>query len=180
MKKTDREFEQICSFIRNRRNEAIGFLNYATVSTYWTVGAYVSRRIKSNSWGAGTVQEFEDYIKTRHPNLRGYGRRQIYNMVGFYEAYSSLEFGEIFMRLKLDDFVLKWADEFVQPAAAQLLVIACSSFDSAAAKAFPNIKVKKIPQMLLKRCEFGKTDYALNIVDGGRGATALPAEDEEE
>ena len=120
MKKTDREFEQICSFIRNRRNEAIGFLNYATVSTYWTVGAYVSRRIKSNSWGAGTVQEFEDYIKTRHPNLRGYGRRQIYNMVGFYEAYSSLEFGEIFMRLKLDDFVLKWADEFVQPAAAQM------------------------------------------------------------
>ena len=120
MKKTDREFEQICLFIRNRRNEAIGFLNYATVSTYWTVGAYVSRRIKSNSWGAGTVQELEDYIKTRHPNLRGYGRRQIYNMVGFYEAYSSLEFGEIFMRLKLDDFVLKWADEFVQPAAAQM------------------------------------------------------------
>ena len=65
-------------------------------------------------------------------------------------------------------------------ADGEFLVIACSSFDSAAAKAFQNIKVKKIPQMLLKRCEFGKTDYALNIVDGGRGATALPAEDEEE
>lgn len=58
-------------------------------------------------------------------------------------------------------------------ADGEFLVIACSSFDSAAAKAFPNIKVKKIPQMLLKRCEFGKTDYALNIV-------AAPAEDEEE
>ena len=65
-------------------------------------------------------------------------------------------------------------------ADGEFLVIACSSFDSAAAKAFQNIKVKKIPQMLLKRCEFGKTDYALNIVDGDRGATALPAEDEEE
>ena len=65
-------------------------------------------------------------------------------------------------------------------ADGEFLVIACSSFDSAAAKAFPNIKIKKIPQMLLKRCEFGKTDYALNIVDGGRGATALSAEDEEE
>lgn len=53
------------------------------------------------------------------------------------------------------------------------VVIACSSFDSAAAKAFPNIKVKKIPQMLLKRCEFDKTDYALNIV-------AAPAEEEED
>ena len=58
-------------------------------------------------------------------------------------------------------------------ADGEFLVIACSSFDSAAAKAFPNIKVKKIPQMLLKRCEFGKTDYALNIV-------AAPAEEEEE
>ena len=58
-------------------------------------------------------------------------------------------------------------------ADGEFLVIACSSFDSAAAKAFPNIKVKKIPQMLLKRCEFDKTDYALNIV-------AAPAEEEEE
>ena len=58
-------------------------------------------------------------------------------------------------------------------ADGEFLVIACSSFDSAAAKAFPNIKVKKIPQMLLKRCEFGKTDYALNIV-------AAPAEDEDD
>ena len=58
-------------------------------------------------------------------------------------------------------------------ADGEFLVIACSSFDSAAAKAFPNIKVKKIPQMLLKRCEFDRTDYALNIV-------AAPAEDEED
>ena len=58
-------------------------------------------------------------------------------------------------------------------ADGEFLVIACSSFDSAAAKAFPNIKVKKIPQMLLKRCEFDRTDYALNIV-------AAPAEEEED
>ena len=65
-------------------------------------------------------------------------------------------------------------------ADGEFLVIACSSFDSAATKAFPNIKVKKIPQMFLKRCEFDKTDYALNSVDGGRGATALPGAGEEE
>lgn len=32
------------------------------------------------------------------------------------------------------------------------------------AKAYDNITVKKIPQMLLERCEFGKADYNLNIV----------------
>lgn len=31
-------------------------------------------------------------------------------------------------------------------------------------KAYDNITVKKIPQMLLERCEFGKADYNLNIV----------------
>lgn len=44
------------------------------------------------------------------------------------------------------------------------LVIACRSFDKGLDKAYGNIVVKKIPQMLLDRCEFGKMDYNLNIV----------------
>lgn len=46
----------------------------------------------------------------------------------------------------------------------EYLVIACRSFDSGLDKAYPNITIKKIPQMLLSRCEFGKADYNLNIV----------------
>lgn len=46
----------------------------------------------------------------------------------------------------------------------EYLIIACRSFDSGLDKAYNNIAVKKIPQMLLERCEFGKTDYNLNIV----------------
>ena len=46
----------------------------------------------------------------------------------------------------------------------EYLIIACRSFDSGLDKAYDNIAVKKIPQMLLERCEFGKTDYNLNIV----------------
>ena len=46
----------------------------------------------------------------------------------------------------------------------EYLIIACRSFDSELDKAYDNIAVKKIPQMLLERCEFGKTDYNLNIV----------------
>ena len=30
---------------------------------------------------------------------------------------------------------------------------------------YPNITLKKIPQMLLGRCEFGKDDYSLNITE---------------
>lgn len=46
----------------------------------------------------------------------------------------------------------------------EYLIIACRSFDRGLDKAYDNIAVKKIPQMLLERCEFGKTDYNLNIV----------------
>lgn len=47
----------------------------------------------------------------------------------------------------------------------EFLIIACTSFDSALAKMYKNIRIKKIPQMLLNSCEFGKDDYALNIVN---------------
>ena len=46
----------------------------------------------------------------------------------------------------------------------EYLIIACRSFESGLDKAYDHITLKKIPQMLLSRCEFGKTDYNLNIV----------------
>lgn len=46
----------------------------------------------------------------------------------------------------------------------EYLIIACRSFDAGLDKLHSTITIKKIPQMLLNRCEFGKTDYALNIV----------------
>jgi len=46
----------------------------------------------------------------------------------------------------------------------EYLVIACCSYDKGVEKANPHITVKKIPQMLLERCEFDKADYNLNII----------------
>lgn len=46
----------------------------------------------------------------------------------------------------------------------EYLIIACSSFDRGLDSAYPNITIKKIPEMLLNRCEFGVEDYNLNIV----------------
>ena len=46
----------------------------------------------------------------------------------------------------------------------EYLIIACRSYDAGLEKAYSNITIKKIPQMLLDRCEFGKENYNLNIV----------------
>ncbi len=47
----------------------------------------------------------------------------------------------------------------------EFLIIACKAFITGVEKMFPNIKVKKIPQMLLDNCEFGKENYNLNIIE---------------
>lgn len=45
------------------------------------------------------------------------------------------------------------------------LVVACCSYDKGVEKMNPHITVKKIPQMLLDKCEFDKSDYNLNIIN---------------
>ncbi|MBR0518386.1 site-specific DNA-methyltransferase, partial [bacterium] len=47
----------------------------------------------------------------------------------------------------------------------EYLIIACRSYDSELEKIYKNITIKKIPQMLLDKCEFDKKDYNLNIVN---------------
>lgn len=47
----------------------------------------------------------------------------------------------------------------------EYLIIACKSFEAGLDKLYSNITIKKIPQMLLSRCEFGKDNYNLNIVN---------------
>ena len=51
-----------------------------------------------------------------------------------------------------------------QMADDEFLVIACKSFEKVADSVSNKIKIKKIPQMLLGKCEFGKDNYDLNIV----------------
>lgn len=45
------------------------------------------------------------------------------------------------------------------------LLVCCTAFQKECRTAFPNITIKKIPQMLLGRCEFAHDDYSLNIVE---------------
>lgn len=53
------------------------------------------------------------------------------------------------------------------------LLICCTAFQKDCKNRFGNITIKKIPQILLGRCEFGKEDYSLNIIN-------MPAADSED
>ena len=45
------------------------------------------------------------------------------------------------------------------------LLICCKAFQEECQNKFKNITIKKIPLLLLERCEFGKDDYSLNIIN---------------
>jgi len=47
----------------------------------------------------------------------------------------------------------------------ETVLICCKAFQEACETRYMNINIKKIPQILLGRCEFGKEDYSLNIVN---------------
>lgn len=55
----------------------------------------------------------------------------------------------------------------------ETLLICCKAFQEPCETRYINLNIKKIPQMLLGRCEFGKDDYSLNIVN-------IPLENEPE
>ena len=63
-----------------------------------------------------------------------------------------------------------------QMAEGESLLVCCTAFQSECKQAFGNITIKKIPQMLLGRCEFAHDDYSLNIIDMPR----IDSEDEDE
>ena len=46
----------------------------------------------------------------------------------------------------------------------EYLVIACKNYDKVLEKKYSNIEIKKIPEMLLEKCEFNVENYNLNIV----------------
>lgn len=50
-------------------------------------------------------------------------------------------------------------------AEGEHLLICCKKYSAACEGRHPNIQVRKIPPMLIGRCEFGEEDYSLNIVN---------------
>lgn len=85
-------FEQVHSIIHLYRSRALKIINNESLLICWNVGQYVSEKLKNSDWGKKVVTQLSEYLRTKDPSLKGYSRRNIYNMVMFYESYSSLEF----------------------------------------------------------------------------------------
>ena len=103
--KLEQQFEYVNSLIERHRSSAIAKVNMEALLTNWEVGQYISQQLKSAQWGAKVVSELADYLKRMNPRRKGYSKRNLYNMVGFYETYSSESFLGFINTLHLDKLV---------------------------------------------------------------------------
>lgn len=99
------QFEYVNSIIERHQYTAIRQVNNEALLTNWEVGQYISLQLKSATWGNKVVSELAEYLKRMNPKRRGYSKRNLYNMVKFYELYSISDFARLTTSLKIDSFV---------------------------------------------------------------------------
>ena len=125
----ERQFAYVDSIIKRHRTSAIATVNMESLLTAWEVGQFISTQLKSSHWGSKVVSELADYLKRQNPKRRGFGKRNLYNMVKFYDTYSTVEFVEITQKTKISEFVqletaqigsVKEPNEIVQLPIAQI------------------------------------------------------------
>lgn len=108
----EQQFGEVIDIILQHKGRASRAVNNELLFTAWHVGSYVSAKLKSEEWGSKVVTQLSEYIRSRRPDIKGYSRRSIYNMVMFYDEYSSESFSAT---------VEKYLNsEFVQPKTARI------------------------------------------------------------
>lgn len=80
-------------------------VNNETLFTAWSVGKYVSDKLKNEEWGSKVVSQLSEYIRSKRPDIKGFSKRNLYNMVMFYDEYSSETFAATIRKYMTDKFV---------------------------------------------------------------------------
>lgn len=88
----EQQFGEIINIILQHKSNASRAVNEELLLTAWHVGGYVSAKLKSEEWGSKVVSQLSEYIRSQRPDIKGYSKRNIYNMVMFYDEYSSETF----------------------------------------------------------------------------------------
>ena len=112
LKSTEQQFSEVVNIILRHKSRATKAVNEELLLTAWHVGGYVSAKLKSEEWGSKVVSQLSEYIRSNRPDIKGYGRSSIYNMVLFYDEYSSETFAST-----VKEYL---SSEFVQPTSGQI------------------------------------------------------------
>lgn len=85
--------------------------------------------------------------------------REVYWKQGYSQDNSFIYVTTQYLDSKMFDSIAEDVDSF------ENLLVCAPAFDNGLSKRYDNINVRKIPQSVLKKCEFGIDNYNLNIID---------------
>lgn len=106
------QFAEVIDIIQQHKSNASQVVNNEILLTAWYVGKYVSEKLKTEEWGSKVVSQLSEYIRSNHPEIKGFSRSSIYNMVMLYDEYSSKSF-----KTAVEKYL---GSQFVQPLAGQI------------------------------------------------------------
>ena len=110
----EQQFGEVIDIILQHKSNASRVVNEELLLSAWHVGGYVYAKLKSEEWGSKVVTQLSEFIRSKRPDIKGYSKRNIYNMVMFYEEYSSENF-----TMTVEKHL---SSEFVQTASAQIQI----------------------------------------------------------
>ena len=110
----EQQFGEVIDIILQHKSNASRVVNEELLLSAWHVGGYVYAKLKSEEWGSKVVTQLSEFIRSKRPDIKGYSKRNIYNMVMFYEEYSSENF-----TMTVEKYL---NSEFVQTASAQIQI----------------------------------------------------------
>lgn len=106
------QFAEVIDIIQQHKSHASQVVNNEILLTAWYVGKYVSEKLKTEEWGNKVVSQLSEFIRSNHPEIKGFSRSSIYNMVMLYDEYSSKSF-----KTAVEKYL---GSQFVQPLTAQI------------------------------------------------------------
>ena len=81
----EQEFTEVVNIIVQHKNKASRTINEQSLLCAWYVGGYVSKKLKREEWGSKVVSQLSEYIRSKRPDIKGFSKRNLYNMVMFYD-----------------------------------------------------------------------------------------------
>jgi predicted nuclease of restriction endonuclease-like (RecB) superfamily len=84
------QFTEILTLIKTAQNQVIVTTNQELIKLYWSIGKYISDRLKTAEWGQKTIEQLAEFIQTQELGVKGFEKRNLERMRQFY-AYPETE-----------------------------------------------------------------------------------------
>jgi predicted nuclease of restriction endonuclease-like (RecB) superfamily len=81
------QFTAVLTLIKTAQNRVIATTNQELIQLYWSIGQYISDRLKTSEWGQKTIAQLATFIQTQEPGIKGFEKRNLERMRQFYETY---------------------------------------------------------------------------------------------